>query len=125
LNRVSSLGRAKRRIQTEAVVHGKEVESTNEDAPLFPTLRHGRLNGRTPLPQLYVHVMLQTRALAAGIRTRISAIAFARQGSQPIYKMAASWKWRSKWPGMKARTTGLYDRRNEDVALDEVERIAY
>jgi len=24
-----------------------------------------------------------------------------------------------------ARTTGLYDRRNDSVALDEVERIAY
>jgi hypothetical protein len=35
------------------------------EAPLFPTLQHGRLTGRTPLPQANVHVMLQRRALAA------------------------------------------------------------
>src|SRR5437763_11015945 len=34
-------------------------------APIFPTLRHGKLTGRTPLPQANVHMMIQRRALAA------------------------------------------------------------
>ena len=32
------------------------------DAPLFPTLQHGRLTGRTPLPQANVDAMIRRRA---------------------------------------------------------------
>jgi hypothetical protein len=32
---------------------------TGPEAPLFPTLRHGRLTDRAPLPQANVHVMIQ------------------------------------------------------------------
>jgi integrase len=45
-------------------------------APLFPTLRHGKLTGRTRLPEANVHMMIQRPALAAGIRTKISAHRF-------------------------------------------------
>ena len=41
-------------------------------APLFPTLRHGKLDARLPLAQANVHWMIQRRALAAGIATKIS-----------------------------------------------------
>lgn len=46
---------------------------TEPEAPLFPTLRYGRLTDRTPLPQANVHMMIQRRARAAGLRTKISA----------------------------------------------------
>jgi integrase/recombinase XerD len=50
------------------------------EAPLFPTLRHGRLTERTPLPQANVHMMIQRRARAPGLRTRISAHSFRATG---------------------------------------------
>src|ERR1035437_4627740 len=48
---------------------GLAVEPT---APLFPTLRRGKLTGRTPLPQANVHMMIQRRALAAGLTPPLS-----------------------------------------------------
>jgi integrase/recombinase XerD len=50
------------------------------EAPLFPTLRYGRLTDRTPLPQANVHMMIQRRARAAGLRTKISAHSFRATG---------------------------------------------
>jgi integrase len=49
-------------------------------APLLPTLRHGKLTGRTPLPQAHVHMMIQRRARGAGIRTKVSAHSFRATG---------------------------------------------
>jgi integrase/recombinase XerD len=96
------------------------------DAPIFPTLRHGRLTGRTPLPQANVHVMLQRRALAAGIMTRISAHSFRATGITTYLQNGGKLEVAQQMAGHEsARTTGLYDRRSDDVALDEVERIAY
>jgi site-specific recombinase XerD len=95
-------------------------------APFFPTLRHGRLTGRTPLPQANVHVMLQRRALAAGIMTRISAHSFRATGITTYLQNGGKLEVAQQMAGHEsARTTGLYDRRNDDVALDEVERITY
>jgi integrase/recombinase XerD len=100
--------------------------ATEPDAPLFPTLRHRRLTGRTPLPQANVHVMLQRRALAAGIMTRISAHSFRATGITTYLQNGGKLEVAQQMAGHEsARTTGLYDRRNDDVALDEVERIAY
>lgn len=45
-------------------------------------------------------------------------------GSPPTSKTADAWRWRSKLPGMKARARlSLYDRRGDEVDLEEVERI--
>ena len=48
--------------------------------PLFPTMRHGQLTGREPLPPANVHMMIQRRAIAAGIETRISCHSFRATG---------------------------------------------
>jgi len=54
---------------------------TNEPgAPLFPALRHGKLTGRQPFAEANVHLMIQRRARAAGIRTKISAHSFRATG---------------------------------------------
>lgn len=47
---------------------------------LFATMRHRKLSGRTPLPEAKVHMMIQRRALAAGIRTKISLPQLPRTG---------------------------------------------
>lgn len=96
------------------------------EAPLFPTLRHGRLTGGTSLPQANVHMMIQRRAKAAGLRTKISAHSFRATGITTYLQNGGKLEIAQQMAGHEsARTTGLYDRRSDEVALDEVERIAY
>lgn len=95
-------------------------------APLFPALRHGRLTGRAPLAQANVHMMIQRRARAAGLKTKISAHSFRATGITTYLKNGGRLEIAQHMAGHEsARTTGLYDRRSDEVALDEVERIAY
>ena len=99
---------------------------TEPEAPLFPTLRHGRLTDRTPLPQANVHMMIQRRARAAGLRTKISAHSFRATGITTYLQNGGKLEIAQQMAGHEsARTTGLYDRRSDQIALDEVERIAY
>jgi integrase/recombinase XerD len=100
--------------------------ATEASAPLFPTLRHGKLTSRAPLTQANVHMMIQRRARAADIRTKISAHSFRATGITTYLQNGGKLEVAQQMAGHEsARTTGLYDRRNDSVALDEVERIAY
>jgi integrase/recombinase XerD len=98
------------------------------EAPLFPTLRHGRLaDGElSHLPQANVHLMIQKRATIAGLRTKISAHSFRATGITTYLQNGGKLEIAQHMAGHEsARTTGLYDRRTDEVALDEVERIAF
>jgi integrase/recombinase XerD len=96
------------------------------EAPLFPTLRYGRLTDRTSLPQANVHMMIQRRARAAGLKTKISAHSFRATGLTTYLQNGGKLEIAPQMAGHEsARTTGLYDRRSDEVALDEVERITY
>jgi integrase len=96
------------------------------DAPLFPTMRHGTLTGRDPLPQANVHMMIQRRARSAGIATKVSAHSFRATGITTYLSNGGKLEVAQQMAGHEsARTTGLYDRRDDSVALDEIERIAY
>ena len=96
------------------------------EAPLFPSLRYGRLTGRTPLPQANVHLMIQRRAKNAKLRTKLSAHSFRATGITTYLQNGGKLEIAQQMAGHEsARTTGLYDRRSDDIALDEVERIAY
>ena len=100
--------------------------SAEPDAPLFPTMRHGQLTGPIPLPEANVYMMIQRRARAAGIRTKVSAHSFRATGITTYLQNGGKLEIAQQMAGHEsARTTGLYDRRNDSVALDEVERIAY
>ena len=95
-------------------------------APLFPRLRHGKLETRLPLAQANVHSMIQRRALAAGIATRISCRSFRATGITTYLQNGGKLEVAQQMAGHEsARTTGLYDRRNDAVELDEVERVVY
>ena len=99
---------------------------TEPEAPLFPTLRYGRLTDRTPLPQANVHMMIQRRARAAGLKTKISAHSFRATGITTYLQNGGKLETAQQMAGHEsARTTGLYDRRSDEVALDEVERITF
>ena len=95
-------------------------------SPLFPTLRHGKLTDRLPLAQPNVHNRIQKRAAAAGIATRISCHSFRAPGITTYLQNCGKLEVAQQMAGHEsARTTGLYDRRNDSVALDEVERVVY
>jgi site-specific recombinase XerD len=94
--------------------------------PLFPALLHGKLVNRTALPQQNVYAMIQRRAVHAGIATKISCHSFRATGITTYLQNGGKLEIAQQMAGHEsARTTGLYDRRNDGVALDEVERIAF
>ena len=95
-------------------------------APLFPALRHGKLATRLPLAQANVHMTIQRRAIAAGIQTKISCHSFRDTGITTYLQNGGKLEVAQQMADHElARTTGLYDRRNDSVALDEIERIVY
>lgn len=94
--------------------------------PLFRTVigRSGRLSDRA-MGQADAFRMIQRRALAAGIRTHIGNHSFRATGITQYLKGGGKLEIAQQMANHEsARTTGLYDRRNDLVSLDEVERIA-
>ncbi len=93
--------------------------------PLFRTL--GRGTGqltRTPLPQANAYAMIQRRARAAGIRTKIGNHTFRATGITAYLKNGGTLEKAAMIANhASTRTTQLYDRRSDEVSLDEVERI--
>jgi|ERR1051326_528281 integrase len=95
-------------------------------APMFPTMRHRKFSGRTPLPEANVHMMIHRRARVAAIRTKISCHSFRATGITTYLQNGGNLEVAQQMAGHEsARTTDLYDRRNDAVALDEVEPVVY
>ncbi len=92
---------------------------------LFRTI--GRGTGQlslTPLPQANAYAMVQRRALAAGIGTRIGNHSFRATGITAYLKNGGTLENAAAMANhVSTRTTQLYDRRRDDISLDEVERI--
>ena len=93
--------------------------------PLFRTI--GRGTGeltRTPLPQANAHAMIRRRALAAGIATKIGNHTFRATGITAYLKNGGTLEKAAAMANhASTRTTQLYDRRSDEMSLDEVERI--
>ena len=93
--------------------------------PLFRTI--GRGTGqltRTSLPQSNAHAMIRRRALAAGIQTKIGNHSFRATGITAYLKNGGTLEKAAAMANhASTRTTQLYDRRNDEMSLDEVERI--
>jgi site-specific recombinase XerD len=97
----------------------------DEKAFLFPTAagRSGELTDR-PMRQPDVYRMIRRHAAAAGIRTKIGCHSFRATGITEYLKNGGKLEVAQQMANHEsARTTGLYDRRNDQVSLDEVERI--
>jgi len=81
---------------------------------------------RTHLAQPNVHMMIQQRARAAQLQTNISAHSFRAAGITTYLQNGGKLEIPQQMPGHEfALTTGPNDRRNDRVALDKVERIAF
>ena len=62
---------------------------------------------------------MSTRALAAGIETKISCHSFRATGITTYLQNGGKLEVAQQMAGQESvRTTGLYDRRNDSVALD-------
>ena len=93
--------------------------------PLFRTIGRGTDSlTRTPLPQANAYEMIGRRAKAAGIETKVGNHTFRATGITAYLKNGGTLE-RAATMAIHAstRTTQLYDRRSDDVSLDEVERI--
>jgi site-specific recombinase XerD len=93
------------------------------DGPLFRTT--GRKTGEQhPMWQQDAYRMIQRRARAAGIGTRIGNHTFRATGITTYLKNSGTLEMAQHIASHDSpRTTKLYDRREEAISLDEVERI--
>jgi site-specific recombinase XerD len=77
-----------------------------------------------PMSRNDVYRMIRRRAPAAGIKTRIGCHTFRATGITDYLRNGGKLEVAQQMANHEsARTTGLYDRRNDQVSLDEVERI--
>ena len=107
-----------------AYLDGTRIAS-DAKGPLFRTIGRGtgRLT-RTPLPQANAYAMVQRRALAAAIGTKIGNHSFRATGITAYLKNGGTLENAAAMANhASTRTTQLYDRRRDDISLDEVERI--
>jgi len=92
---------------------------------LFRTARgRGKTLTTNPMAQADVYRMICRRALTAGIKTRIGNHTFRATGITQYLRNGGRRELAQQMAAHESpRTTALYDRRDDDVAIDEVERI--
>ena len=108
----------------EAYIAGAGLAG-NPKGPLFRTIGRGtgQLTG-TSLPQQNAHAMIRRRAAAAGIKTLIGNHSFRATGITAYLKNGGTLEKAAAMANhASTRTTQLYDRRRDEMSLDEVERI--
>lgn len=99
--------------------------SEDPKGPLFRTVGRGtgRLT-RTPLPQANAYAMIQRRSAVAGVETKIGCHTFRATGITAYLKNGGTLENAAAMANhASTRTTQLYDRRRDEISLDEVERI--
>lgn len=107
-----------------AYLEGTGIAS-DAKGPLFRTIARGTGQlSATPLPQANAYAMVRRRAIAAGIATKIGNHTFRATGITAYLKNGGTLENAAAMANhASTRTTQLYDRRRDDVSLDEVERI--
>ncbi len=107
-----------------AYLDGCELREDRK-GPLFRTIGRGtkRLSV-SPLPQASAFQMVRRRASAAAIETAIGNHSFRATGITAYLKNGGTLERAATMANhASTRTTQLYDRRPDDVTLDEVERV--
>ena len=92
---------------------------------LFRTIGRGtsRLTA-SPLPQANAYAMIQRRARRAEIGTKIGNHTFRATGITAYLKNGGTLERAAAMANhASTRTTQLYDRRNDEISLDEIERV--
>lgn len=112
----------------EAYLHAYLVETGIEadlKGPLFRTVQRGTGQlSAAALPQANAHAMVRRRARAAGIKTLIGNHSFRATGITAYLKNGGTLENAAAMANhASTRTTQLYDRRRDEISLDEVERV--
>lgn len=107
-----------------AYIDGAGIAADNK-GPLFRTIdRKTKQLSRSPLPQANAYAMIQRRASAADIATKIGNHTFRATGITAYLKNGGTLERAANMANHSStRTTQLYDRRSDEVTLDEVERV--
>jgi site-specific recombinase XerD len=105
-------------------IEGAGIEG-DPKGPLFRTIGRGTKElTRTPLRQDDAYSMIRSRARKAGIETKVGNHTFRATGITAYLKNGGTVEKAAAMANhASTRTTQLYDRRSDDVSLDEVERI--
>ena len=110
----------------EYIAGGGKVIADDPDGPLFRTAagKSGLLS-RNAMWQQDAYRMIQRRAKAAGIKTRIGNHTFRATGITAYMKNNGLLEHAQTLANHASpRTTKLYDRRADEISLDEVEKIS-
>ena len=103
----------------------REAGLKDQRGPQFRTVagRSGKLT-ELPMGQSDAWNMLQRRAETAGLRTRVTNHTFRATGITIYLENGGKLEAAQQMANHESsRTTGLYDRRTDLIARDEVERI--
>jgi site-specific recombinase XerC len=102
------------------------ISQREPDSPLFPAAigKTGRLTDK-PLRQQDAYRIVERRAKATRIQTRIGNHTFRATGITAYLKNSGKLEVAQHIANHESpRTTKLYDRRQDEISLDEIERIA-
>ena len=107
-----------------AYIDGCELRDDRKGPPFRTIGRGTRRLSDTPLPQASAFQMVRRRASAAEIETAIGNHSFRATGITAYLKNGGTLERAATMANYAStRTTQLYDRRPDYVALDEVERV--
>jgi integrase len=112
----------------EAYMHAYLDGTGNAAEPKGPPFRTisrgtGQLNA-TPLPRANAYAVVRRRAITAAIGATIGNHTFRATGITGYLKNGGTLENAAAMANhASTRTTQLYDRRHDDISLDEVERI--
>src|SRR6202521_1944396 len=108
----------------EAYIDGAGL-AADPKGPLFRTIgRKTKQLTRTALPRVNAYARVRRRAADAGIEAKIGNHSFRATGITAYLKNGGTLeKAASMANHASTRTTQLYDRRSDEVTLDEVERV--
>ena len=107
-----------------AYMEGAQIAGDRKGYLFRSALGKTGLIGEKRMTQVDVYRMIRRRATRAGIETRIGCHTFRATGITEYLRNGGKLEVAQQMANHEsARTTGLYDRRNDQVSLDEVERI--
>jgi integrase/recombinase XerD len=102
------------------------IAAAGPDGPLFRTAarKTGALTGK-PMWNVDAYRMIQRRAKTAGVKTRIGCHTFRATAITAYLKNKGTLEHAQHIANHESpRTTKLYDRRHDEISLDEVEKIS-
>ena len=101
-----------------------DAARAGRDTPLFRVVESGGRLGQRGPSRIHALRMVKRRAKAAGLSEEISPHSFPATGITEYLRGGGDRDTAARIAGHEStRTTRLYDRRDDEVTLDEIERI--